>query len=105
MYINTAHYLFNQGIKLIYFLCTPVIKWYNVVLQSLQSYMNFTIMSDECILGSILWVKGHILILACCVGVMCRGSHIASVVLPHFYRVLNQRDTYKHPVIHILGRN
>lgn len=50
MYINTARYLFNQGIKKkIYIFC--VIKWYYVVLQSLQSYMNFTIMSDECILG------------------------------------------------------
>lgn len=51
--------------------------------------MNFIIMFDECILGLILWVKGYIFILACCVGVMCRGSYIVFVVFFYFYRVFN----------------
>lgn len=40
MYINTARYLFNQGIKKKYiFFC--VIKWYYVVLQSLKVVYEF----------------------------------------------------------------
>lgn len=40
MYINTARYLFNQGIKKKkYIFC--VIKWYYVILQSLKVIYEF----------------------------------------------------------------
>lgn len=62
-------------------------------------------MSDWGVLGFDLMGQRSNPHLSCCVRLMCRGSHIAAIVLPHLYRVLNQRDAHKHPVIHILSRN